>query len=110
MAVVVAYGRMLKPEVLAATRLGSMNVHFSLLPKYRGAAPIAWALMNGETRTGVTLFWIDQGMDTGPVQRRAEYRLSSEEDALSLAQALTELGARELSAALADIAAGKVVR
>jgi methionyl-tRNA formyltransferase len=110
MAVVVAYGRMLKPDVLAATRHGFMNVHFSLLPKYRGAAPMAWALINGETRTGVSLFWIDQGMDTGPVQRMAEAAISPEDDALSLGKALTELGTRELSAALADVAAGKVLR
>ena len=71
-AVVVAYGKILPKEVLESTRLGFLNVHFSLLPKYRGAAPIEWSLIRGETRTGVTVFWLDQGMDTGPIQDRRE--------------------------------------
>lgn len=110
LAVVVAYGRLLKPDVLAAARLGFMNVHFSLLPKYRGAAPVQWSLMRGESETGVTLFWIGEGMDTGPVQRMARCPVGPDQDALSLFPALVELGVRELTAALEDLAAGRVVR
>ena len=62
--VVVSYGKLLPEEILSVHRRGVLNVHFSLLPKYRGAAPIQWALINGETRTGVTVFWLDRGLDT----------------------------------------------
>lgn len=110
LAVVVAYGRILKPDLLAVTRHGFMNVHFSLLPKYRGAAPVQWSLMKGERETGVTLFWLDAGMDTGPVQRMAAVPLPPDEDAAALFQRLTALGVCELRAALSDVAAGRVVR
>lgn len=74
--VVVAYGRILPPAVLAAARLGAINVHFSLLPAYRGAAPVQWALANNEPTTGVSTMQLDEGMDTGDVlmQRRIEIR------------------------------------
>ena len=91
-AVVVAYGKILKPDLLAATRLGFLNVHFALLPKYRGAAPIQWALIKGETKSAVTLFWLDEGMDTGPVQAVRETEIGPEEDAPGLARRLTEMG------------------
>lgn len=110
MAVVVAYGRILKPDLLAVTRHGFMNVHFSLLPKYRGAAPVQWSLMKGEPETGVTLFWLDAGMDTGPVQRMAATPLPVDEDAPALFPRLVTLGVAELRAALADVAAGKLIR
>lgn len=110
MAVVVAYGRILKPDLLAATRLGFMNVHFSLLPEYRGAAPVQWALMRGATETGITLFWLDAGMDTGPVQRMARLPIAPEDDAVSLFPKLVALGVLELEAALADVARGRVTR
>lgn len=110
MAVVVAYGHLLKPDVLSTTRLGFLNVHFSLLPKYRGAAPIQWTLIRGERESGVTLFWLDEGMDTGPIQRRARAEVQPEDDAVTLRAALARLGVRELAAALADIAAGDVRR
>jgi methionyl-tRNA formyltransferase len=83
LAVVVAYGRILKTDALAATRLGFMNAHFSLLPKYRGAAPVQWALVRGEKKTGVSLFWLDEGMDTGPVQAMREAEIEAELDALA---------------------------
>jgi methionyl-tRNA formyltransferase len=110
MAVVVAYGSLLRPELLAATRLGFLNVHFSLLPRHRGACPIEWSLIRGDERSGVTLFWIDPGMDTGPVQSRAEVPVALSDDALSLRRTLIELGVRELGSALAEIAAGRVRR
>ncbi len=108
--VVVAYGRILKTDVLTSTRLGLLNAHFSLLPKYRGAAPVQWSLVNGETKTGVSLFWLDEGMDTGPVQAMVETDLPSDEDAPALLSRLTGLGVEQLEKTLADLAAGKVVR
>jgi methionyl-tRNA formyltransferase len=108
--VVVAYGRILKTDVLSSTRLGLLNAHFSLLPKYRGAAPVQWSLVKGETRTGVSLFWLDEGMDTGPVQAVLETDILPEEDAPALLARLTALGVGLLDPVLADLAAGKVVR
>ncbi|MFH2201850.1 MAG: methionyl-tRNA formyltransferase [Elusimicrobiota bacterium] len=109
-AVVVAYGRFFGPKFLASTRLGFLNVHFSLLPKYRGAAPVQWTLIRGDKRAGVTLFWIVKEMDAGPVQRRAALDVGADEDAPALFKRLIDLGARELAAALADISAGRVRR
>ncbi len=110
LAVVVAYGRILKPDILSAARLGAINVHFSLLPKYRGAAPVQWALVHGESRTGVTIFWLDEGMDTGPVQLVRETQVGPEEDAGALLARLTRIGTEGLGEALSDIAAGRVLR
>ena len=108
--VVVAYGRILKADALASTRLGLMNAHFSLLPKYRGAAPVQWSLTRGETTTGVTLFWLDEGMDTGPIQAACETDIFVEEDALALLARLTDLGVGLLDETLSALAAGKIVR
>ncbi len=110
LAVVVAYGRLLKPEVLSAARLGFLNAHFSLLPKYRGAAPVQWALVRGEARTGVTLFWLDEGLDTGPIQAARETQVDPDEDAGALLGRLTELGVGLLREQLSEIAAGGVRR
>ncbi len=110
LAVVVAYGRLLKPEVLAAARLGFLNAHFSLLPKYRGAAPVQWSLARGETTTGVTLFWLDAGMDTGPVQAARALPVDPDEDAGALLSRLTALGVELLDAQLDALGAGAVVR
>ena len=110
LAVVVAYGRILKTDVLESARLGFMNAHFSLLPKYRGAAPVQWALVRGEKTTGVTLFWLDPGMDTGPVQAMRETPVDPDEDAGALLARLTALGVEMLDAELAGLAAGRVER
>ncbi|NNN06404.1 MAG: methionyl-tRNA formyltransferase [Elusimicrobia bacterium] len=110
LAVVVAYGRILKPEVLAATRLGFLNAHFSLLPKYRGAAPVQWSLARGEATTGVTLFWLDAGLDTGPVQAARATPVDPDEDAGALLARLTALGVELLDAQLDALAEGAVVR
>jgi methionyl-tRNA formyltransferase len=108
--VVVAYGRILKTDVLTATKTGLLNAHFSLLPKYRGAAPVQWSLVRGETKTGVSLFWLDEGMDTGPVQATLETAVGADEDAPALLKRLTDLGVELLGSTLADLASGKVVR
>ena len=108
--VVVAYGRILKTDVLSSTRLGLLNAHFSLLPKYRGAAPVQWALVRGEKKTGVSLFWLDEGMDTGPVQAVLETDIPPDEDAPALLARLTGLGVELLGPVLTDLSAGKVLR
>jgi methionyl-tRNA formyltransferase len=108
--VVVAYGRLLKADVLSVPRLGSLNVHFSLLPKYRGAAPVQWALVRGETQTGVSLFWLDEGMDTGPIQAQAAQDIGPDDDAGVLMCKLCGVGAQLLDRELDAIAGGRVVR
>ncbi|MDP9037505.1 MAG: methionyl-tRNA formyltransferase [Myxococcota bacterium] len=92
-ALVVAYGRILPGEVLSVTRLGCVNVHASLLPRYRGAAPIAWAIANGETETGITLMQLDEGMDTGPIFARVTTRIGPDETCGELSRRLAVLGA-----------------
>jgi methionyl-tRNA formyltransferase len=110
LAVVVAYGRLLKRDVLDVPKIGTMNAHFSLLPKYRGAAPVQWALVRGEKTTGVSLFWLDEGMDTGPLQARRDLPVDPDEDAGALLARLTALGVEMLEAELEALAAGKVAR
>ena len=110
LAVVVAYGRLLKSDVLGAPRIGTLNVHFSLLPKYRGAAPVQWSLVRGEKISGVTLFWLDESMDTGPIQAMREVPVDPDEDAGALLSRLTALGVDMLGAELAALEAGKIVR
>ena len=110
LAVVVAYGRLIPPETLALARFGFLNVHFSLLPKYRGAAPVQWALMNGEKTTGVTLFWLDEGMDTGPVFLRREEPIRGSDDAVSLFSRLSASGAALLEEGLSKVSAGEILR
>ena len=92
-ALVVAYGRILPRPVLDAPRLGCVNVHASLLPKLRGAAPIQWSILRGETRTGVCLMQMDEGMDTGPVLARRALEIGAEERAGELSVRLSQLGA-----------------
>ena len=106
--VVVAYGQILPPAILDLPRLGCLNVHTSLLPKYRGAAPIQWAIANGDTETGITIMKIDEGLDTGDIvaQRRTPIRL--EEDSVILHDRLALLGAELLVQTIPDYAAGKI--
>ena len=110
MAVVVAYGRLLRPQTLSSTKHGFLNAHFSLLPRWRGAAPIAWALLRADARSGVTFFWIDEGLDTGPVQRMAALDIRPDDDLPSLKRRLVELGVLELREALREIAEGRIRR
>jgi len=91
--IVVAYGKILPPEVLAAPKHGCLNVHASLLPKYRGAAPIQWAIIRGETETGITTFKMDPGMDMGDVLLSHTIAIEPEETAAELAARLAALGA-----------------
>lgn len=108
--VVVAYGRILPEAVFLAPRLGTYNVHFSLLPRYRGAAPIQWALINGETRTGVSAFWLETGLDSGPLLDQERLEIGADDDAVSLRRRLAELGVTVMARVMADVQAGRIVR
>jgi methionyl-tRNA formyltransferase len=99
-ALVVAYGRILPGPVLAATRLGFVNVHASILPKYRGAAPIAWAIMKGETETGITLMLLDEGMDTGDMLDVVTTPIGPDETQGELSARLSAIGAESVRAKL----------
>lgn len=92
-ALVVAYGRILPKDVLEAPRLGCVNVHASLLPKLRGAAPITWAVVRGEPETGVTLMQMDEGMDTGNMLEHFATPISDDETAGELSERLSAIGA-----------------
>lgn len=96
-AVVVAYGRILPPEFLSTPKLGCINVHFSLLPKYRGAAPANWAIINGEKVTGVTTMFIEQELDSGPILLQQETAIGDKETAPQLMARLSEIGTDLLS-------------
>ena len=98
--VVAAYGQILRPDTLYATSLGAFNVHASLLPKYRGAAPVERAIMNGETETGVTVMKMDEGLDTGPVALQIPADLPPEMNAGELTELLASSGAKAIVEAL----------
>jgi methionyl-tRNA formyltransferase len=91
--VIIAYGQIIPARLIALPRLGWINVHGSLLPKYRGAAPIAWAITNGETVTGLTTMQIDAGMDTGPILLQREIQIGPTETTPELARRMSEAGA-----------------
>ena len=106
--VVVAYGQILPRSVIDIPRYGAVNVHASLLPKYRGAAPVAWAILSGEKVTGVTTMLMDQGMDTGDILLQAETPIGSEETCETLLGRLSSLGARLLAKTLEKMKAGDI--
>lgn len=101
-AVVVAYGRILPGEFLRAPKRGCINVHFSLLPLYRGAAPANWAIVNGEEKTGVTTMFIEETLDTGPILLQRETAIGEAETAPDLMQRLSLIGANLLGETLAQ--------
>jgi len=102
-AVVVAYGKILPDEFLQAPRRGCINVHFSLLPLYRGAAPANWAIINGEKETGVTTMFIEPSLDTGPILLQQTTRIGETETAPELMERLAEIGAPLLGETLARL-------
>ncbi len=108
-ALVVAYGRILRRDVLDGPRLGCVNVHTSLLPKYRGAAPITWAVVHGETETGVTLMKLDEGMDTGPTFARVTTPIGPDETAGAVGERLSVLGGEAVREWLPRYVAGAYV-
>jgi methionyl-tRNA formyltransferase len=104
--VVVAYGHILKPEILAVPRLGMINVHASLLPKLRGAGPIQWSILHGEPVTGVSIMQMEAGLDSGPVLHTARTPIGPDETAGELTERLADLGAQALVDALSLLVAG----
>src|SRR6202000_2579283 len=108
--VVVGYGQIIPQNIIDLPRLGIVNVHASLLPKYRGAAPIQWAIANGETKTGVTIMQIDAGLDTGDMLLKAALTIGPDETAPQLSERLAPLGADLLLEAMNQIEAGESVR
>src|ERR1035437_2127839 len=91
--VIIAYGQIIPARLLTIPRLGWINVHASLLPRYRGAAPIHWAIANGETRTGLTTIQIDAGMDTGPTLLQRELEIGPDETSPELSARMSQAGA-----------------
>ena len=106
--VIIAYGQIIPRRLLEIPRLGWMNLHASLLPKYRGAAPIAWAIINGESTTGLTTMRLDPGLDTGPILMQREIAIGSDETAPELAKRMAELGAPLVVESLIKLERGEI--
>jgi len=106
--VIIAYGQIIPARLLTIPKFGWINLHASLLPKYRGAAPINWAIVNGETRTGLTTMRIDAGMDTGDILLQQELAIGATETAPELATRLSEAGPPLIAETLRGLAAGKI--
>jgi methionyl-tRNA formyltransferase len=106
--VVAAYGKILPADILHLPPLGCINVHSSLLPKYRGAAPINWAILNGEDETGVTIMYMAEGLDTGDLIASAATPIDQNENAQQLHDRLADMGAALVTQAVDDLAAGRV--
>ncbi|NVM21029.1 MAG: methionyl-tRNA formyltransferase [Desulfobacterales bacterium] len=107
--VVVAYGSILPGSILAIPRLGAVNIHASLLPKYRGPAPIQWAIINGEQETGVTTMWMDEGMDTGDILLSDKVPIGPDETCQTLYYRLADIGAQLLIDTLSRLRSGRLV-
>jgi methionyl-tRNA formyltransferase len=107
--VIIAYGRIVPPGLLAIPRFGWINLHASLLPRYRGAAPVQWAIINGETRTGVTTMQIEAGLDTGPILEQVELEIAPDETAPELSSRMSDAGASLLAHSLRGLQNGKIV-
>ena len=106
--IVVGYGRIIPQWMLDLPRLGNINLHASLLPKYRGAAPIQWAIANGETGTGVTTMRIDAGLDTGDVLLQKEIVVAADDTALTIAPRLAAIGAELMVTTLRGLQDGEI--
>ena len=106
--IVVAYGKIFRKPALESTKLGLLNIHFSLLPAYRGAAPVQYALFNGENKTGVSAFWIEEGLDSGPMAAALPCEILPTDDAKTLFPKLIDLGKTALKQVIADIEKGEI--
>ncbi len=106
--IVVGYGRIIPQWMIDLPPLGNLNLHASLLPKYRGAAPVQWAIAMGETVTGVTTMRIDAGLDTGDILLQLEERIAAEDTAVTLAPRLAQAGAELMIATLAGLQSGNI--
>lgn len=108
--VVVAYGKILPPEVINFTKYGCINLHVSLLPKYRGAAPMQRAIMEGETETGVTVMYMNEGLDTGDIIRAEKFPITETDDFETVHDKSAEIGGNLLLSVIDDIREGKAER
>lgn len=108
--IVVAYGKIFRPDFLALPKLGLLNVHFSLLPQLRGAAPVQQALIQGYTKTGISIFWIRPGMDDGPLFLQKEIAIDPQDNAQTLFEKLIPLGIEGLKEVLAQIKNGQIIQ
>lgn len=108
--VVVAYGKIFRPNFLALPKYGLINVHFSLLPHLRGAAPVQQALIQGYTQTGVSTFWIQEGMDDGPLYLQKACPIDPQDNAQTLFEKLIPLGVKALKETLQGVQEGKLIR
>jgi methionyl-tRNA formyltransferase len=108
--IAVAYGKIFKKADIAAFKLGIINIHFSLLPKYRGAAPVQRVLFDGENKTGITAFWIDEGLDSGLIAARETLNISPQDDSLTLFEKLSALGVKTLRRVVEDIKRGDIIK
>lgn len=106
--VVVAYGCILPPQLLHVARYGCINLHVSLLPRYRGSAPIQWAVLNGDTRTGVTIMQLDEGLDTGDILLVEPVEIGPDVTSGELFEQVSRVGAQTLTSAVEKLAAGQL--
>lgn len=108
--IVVAYGKIFRPNFIALPKLGLINVHFSLLPHLRGAAPVQQALIQGYTQTGVSTFWISEGMDDGPLFLQKKLDIAPQDNAKTLFEKLTALGLDALQETISELERGHLLR
>lgn len=108
LSIVVSYGKVIPKQIIDSHNIGMLNIHFSLLPKYRGAAPIQWCLINGDYNTGVTLFWMNENLDEGDIFLQKEIELSIDDDYFSVLEKLTGLGCNLLYEAIEKILNNKI--
>ncbi|MDR0734416.1 MAG: methionyl-tRNA formyltransferase [Elusimicrobiota bacterium] len=106
----VAYGKIFRRPAIDAFKYGIINIHFSLLPRYRGASPVQQALFDGHTQTGVCAFWIDEGLDTGPIAAQTPVPINAWDDAKTLFPKLIDAGCDLLQQVLKDIKDGKIIK
>jgi len=104
--ITLSYGRMIPVEVLHGPRYGWLNVHFSLLPRWRGAAPVQWALLSGDTHTGISIFKLDKGMDTGPLYYQEEVLISPSDRTQDLLHSMSELAGSRIMSVVHEISRG----
>src|SRR5690606_23122965 len=106
--VVVAFGQILKKDLLNIPKYGCLNIHASILPKYRGAAPINWAIINGEKETGITIMEMDEGLDTGDILKVERIPIEKDDDSISIHDKLSHLGAKLIVRVLEEMRMGKI--
>ncbi|MEN3014246.1 MAG: methionyl-tRNA formyltransferase [Endomicrobiia bacterium] len=108
--IVVSYGKIIPEKIIKLHKYGMLNIHFSLLPKYRGAAPVQWCLMNGDSVTGVTIFWLDEGMDTGDIFLQEQETVTIQDDFYSLSERLIRKAKGLLYETIIRILSNQIIR